>query len=129
MGVTRYPQAKTEDDIEHLVESLGYDFDQFELDHFLRHIEARRRRELLVIGYPVDPTVHGLWIPVEHADYIFFNNQTPYIHQIHIILHEIGLIASDGDVNGRDGQRKLDGLDSAEPNVLQERRAAREDVD
>ena len=77
-------------EIQALVDSLGYDFDQFELLHFLHHIESLRNRQIILRPYPFAEVLFGLWVRAPSADYIIYSNDCHPIHQIHTILHEVG---------------------------------------
>lgn len=72
-----------------VMESLGYDFQHFEVENFIHHLEQRRGRNILRVSYDFHPGLTGLWIPAETTDYIFYAQFTHPIHQIHIVLHEI----------------------------------------
>ena len=74
------------------IDKLGYDFDQFELNDFVRHVERLLRREIILIPFAFDRGLSALWIRAETAHYIFYNDRTHAIHQAHSILHEIGHI-------------------------------------
>lgn len=83
------------DRLKELIDRLAYDFNQFELAHFIRHIERLQRREILVIPLPFEPGLSAVWIRAETADYIFYNVRTHPIHQSHNILHELAHILLD----------------------------------
>ncbi|MEO8610895.1 MAG: hypothetical protein ABI690_23565 [Chloroflexota bacterium] len=72
-----------------VVESLRYNFRQFEIENFVHHLEAQRARSIVCVPYDFRPDVTGVWIPAETADYIFYTRYTHPVHQIHIVLHEI----------------------------------------
>lgn len=78
--------------LETIIEQLGYDFGQFELADFIRHIERRNRREIVVKGVPFEFGLSAIWVHAETADYIFYNERTHGIHSTHNILHEIAHI-------------------------------------
>lgn len=75
--------------IQLVLDSLCYDFNTFEVDHFVHHLEHLRRRTIIRVSYNFDAGLTGLWIPAETADYIFYTQFTHPIHQAHITLHEI----------------------------------------
>jgi hypothetical protein len=75
--------------VQFVLDSLCYKFDEFEVDHFVRHLEHLRGRSIVRMSYDFDPSLTGLWIPAETADYIFYTRFTHPIHQVHITLHEI----------------------------------------
>ncbi len=74
------------------VDRLSYDFTQFEIAHFIHHIERLQRREILVIPLSFEPGLSAVWVRAETADYIFYNVDTHPIHQTHNILHELAHI-------------------------------------
>lgn len=78
--------------LKEVIDQLGYDFSQFELAHFIQHIEQLQRREILVMALPFEPGLSALWIRAETADYIFYNARTHPVHQLHNILHELAHI-------------------------------------
>ncbi len=78
--------------IQFVLDRLCYEFDEFEVDHFVRHLEHLRGRSIVRMSYDFDPSLTGLWIPAETADYIFYTRFTHPIHQVHIMLHEIAHI-------------------------------------
>lgn len=75
--------------IQFILDSLCYNFGEFEIDHFVQHLEHLRGRSIVRMSYDFDPSLTGLWIPAETADYIFYTRFTHPIHQVHITLHEI----------------------------------------
>jgi hypothetical protein len=74
------------------VENLGYDFNDFEIDHFIRHVERLKRREIILVPMALELGLYALWIPQNTAHYIFFNSQAHAIQQTHSILHELAHI-------------------------------------
>ncbi len=72
-----------------VIRHLDYNFENFELSHFLRHLEQVRNRALFVVPWSFRPDLFGLWIPQESADYIFYNQGLHPIHRIHTVLHEV----------------------------------------
>ncbi len=75
--------------IQFVLDSLCYDFDAFEVDHFVHQLEHLRGRSIIRVSYNFDAGLTGLWIPAETADYIFYTQFTHPIHQAHIMLHEV----------------------------------------
>jgi hypothetical protein len=88
-------QMTVSDRLKEFIDRLGYDFNQFEIAHFIQHIERLQRREILVIPLPFEPGLSAVWIRAETADYIFYNVRTHPIHQTHNILHELAHILLD----------------------------------
>lgn len=75
-----------------VIEQLEYDFNTFELNDFVRHVERLRRREILTLPLPLDLGLSAIWIRARSADYIFYNDRLHPIHKTHNILHEIAHI-------------------------------------
>lgn len=75
--------------IQTVLDGIEYDFNQFSLDGFIKHLEVSRKRTIVQVSYEFNPGLTGLWIPAETADYIFYTRLTHPIHQVHIILHEV----------------------------------------
>lgn len=75
-----------------VIDQLGYDFKHFDLNHFIDHIQRRRRREIIIVPADFDHELSALWVRAETADYIFFNISHHIIHQTHSILHELAHI-------------------------------------
>jgi hypothetical protein len=80
------------DRVRQAIESLDYDFQQFELKSLLQRVQTQRQRQITCVGYPFHPGLTGLWIPASAVDYIFYAQNTHPMHQIHIILHELAHI-------------------------------------
>jgi hypothetical protein len=75
------------------IERLGYDFSRFTLQDFIEHVIAcRQGRPIIVLGWPLERDPHGAWVKARHADYILYDNTLHYVHQEHVILHEVGHI-------------------------------------
>ncbi len=74
----------------------GHDIpDPFDLPAFCASVAAARGRTLHLHQLPragVDGTACGLWLATDKADHVFYAAGTGWLHQQHIILHEIGHI-------------------------------------
>lgn len=69
--------------------------DPFDLRAFCASVAAARGRDLHLHQLPqagVDGTACGLWLATDKADHVFYAAGTGWLHQQHIILHEIGHI-------------------------------------
>ena len=75
-----------------VIERLDYDFSHFEINHFLRHVQRQRDKDLFVKAVKVEPELHGLWVPGPTADYVFYNVAAHAVHKVHILLHELAHI-------------------------------------
>ena len=81
-----------ENKLKDVVESLDYDFNEFELTHFIRHIEQLMRREIILVPLPLELGLYAVWIPAETAHYVFYNEIAHPVDQTHSILHELAHI-------------------------------------
>lgn len=85
-----FPNLKSESDkVQYVLYALAYDFNEFELSHFVKHIGIYREKPIQLVPFPFTPTLFGVWVLAEMRDYIFYNACVQPIHQTHIILHEI----------------------------------------
>jgi Zn-dependent peptidase ImmA (M78 family) len=69
---------------------LHYDWHNFSVNDFTRHVAHQRQRELYLLGIPLVTTeFSGMCVIMPATDYIFFDtNRHPAIQQ-HTILHEL----------------------------------------
>ena len=81
--------AETRPTVQAVVEGLGYNFDQFNIEDFQHHVADRRGRPLEVRYVPLSPELFGFWFPAEHADYVAVNAKLHPAHRIHTLLHEL----------------------------------------
>ncbi|SOD75184.1 hypothetical protein SAMN05892883_4390 [Jatrophihabitans sp. GAS493] len=60
-------------------------------------VQQRRGRSLRILPKPADLTGGpcGLWLCTEHEDVVFVDESTSELHQLHILLHEIGHLLCD----------------------------------
>lgn len=77
--------------IEH-INQLEYNFEDFELQHFLDHIQQSRNREIMLLPVKNGDDASALWVKSKETDYILYNSNIHSIHQTHGILHEIAHI-------------------------------------
>ena len=75
--------------VDAIVESLGYNFNSFDVTDFLHHISSRRKRELSVHTVPLSPKLFGFWYATADTDFIGINAKLHPAHQIHTLLHEV----------------------------------------
>ena len=80
------------DDLATTLDRLGYDFQAFDLAHFIQHVETYRQRTIFVNPLPLQLELSAAWVRAETADYIFYNQDTHPVQQTHSILHEIAHI-------------------------------------
>ena len=76
------------------VEQLNYDWRQFTLDDFIRHVQQHRGRPITIIGVSL-LEFSGLCLSTPVQDYIFYaTNRHPTLQQ-HAKLHEIAHLVLD----------------------------------
>lgn len=75
--------------IQAAIDGLGYDFNVFEITHFLKHLREWHPRPLKILYVPLLPELFGFWYQWNDVDYIFINNGLHRAHKIHCLLHEI----------------------------------------
>lgn len=76
---------------EKVLAELHYDFRSFTIGDFVSHIGQARQREIITIPWRMPPALFGAWMSDadESKEYIFYRDNVPAIHQIHIQLHEL----------------------------------------
>ena len=74
-----------------ILKELNFDFTTFTMDGFLRRVSQARGREIITIPWNMPTTLFGAWISDadQPREYIFYRNDLPRVHQIHIQLHEL----------------------------------------
>jgi len=82
---------------EKILRDLDYDFKAFTIDTFIARVSEVKRRRIRTIPWDMPPGLFGAWLidGDERVDYIFYRQNVPPIHQIHIQLHELAHILSD----------------------------------
>ena len=69
-----------------------YSFRTFTIDSFVSWINQSRGRKIFFVPWPMPGTIFGVWIMTATNDYIFYDKETPPVHQVHIKLHELAHI-------------------------------------
>ena len=65
-------------------------------------LTEQRNRPVLLEAVSLPPTIAGVWVAIERADYIFYAHDAPRPHQEHIILHEVAhLLCGHASVPGQ----------------------------
>jgi hypothetical protein len=85
------------------IDALGYDFAQFNIEHFRRHLEAQRGRPIIVKSVNFPAGVFGLWSSGASHDFIFLNRDQHPAQFIHSLIHELAhMVLEHRNVNLRD---------------------------
>jgi hypothetical protein len=76
------------------LKGLGYTFEQFDLESFVRCVEKQRGRRIDFIATDFPTGYDGAWITAkdELVEYICFDQALSPLHQDHVKLHELGHI-------------------------------------
>lgn len=76
---------------EGVLKALGYDFHHFSIGGFISFVSDLKKREILTIPWNMPSTLFGAWVSdgEEPKEYIFYRDDVPLIHQVHIQLHEL----------------------------------------
>ncbi|MGW4637099.1 hypothetical protein ACWEN6_01160 [Sphaerisporangium sp. NPDC004334] len=65
----------------------------FEINTFCASVSLARGKPLILTAAPMTPTAdscpYGLWVGFDHADHIYYEQNTSPLHQAAIILHEV----------------------------------------
>jgi hypothetical protein len=81
----------TNEKAQKILKGLKFDFATFTMDAFLQRVKEVKGREIITIPWEMPLTLFGAWISDanEAREYIFYRNNVPEAHQIHIQLHEL----------------------------------------
>ncbi len=76
---------------EKVLRELHYDFRSFSIEHFIYWIGGLRERQIISSPFKMPAGMFGAWFTddEEPREYIFYRDNSPKIHQIHIQLHEL----------------------------------------
>src|SRR3989337_2451240 len=76
---------------EKILKELGYDFHTFSIEGFISFVSQNKGREIITIPWGMPATLFGAWVSddEEPREYIFYRDDVPVIHQVHIQLHEL----------------------------------------
>jgi len=65
----------------------------FDVNELCRRVGLTRRRPIVLAALPLASAGPcGLWLAADAVDLICYEQQTSYLHQQHIVLHELGHI-------------------------------------
>jgi hypothetical protein len=70
----------------------------FDVSAFCRRLAEQRGRPIRLQAHPIPaPGPFGVWVHTSAEDVIVYQEQTSRLHQVHIVLHEVGhIIAGHG---------------------------------
>ncbi len=76
---------------EKALRELHYDFHSFTIEGFISFTSKARCREIITIPWRMPANLFGFWVSddEEPREYIFYRDDVPVIHQVHIQLHEL----------------------------------------
>jgi len=76
---------------EKILKELQYNFHTFTIKEFVSFVGETTGREIITFPWSMPPTLFGAWMSddEEPREYIFYRDNVPLIHQIHIQLHEL----------------------------------------
>ena len=79
------PQARK------ILDELNFDFHAFTIDHFIEWVATVKGRKIILFPWQMPSGMFGAWMSdgEEPREYIFYRDNVPTLHQIHIQLHEI----------------------------------------
>ena len=82
---------------EKILRDLDFDFQAFDIEKFISWIGVLKGREILTIPWDMPRNLFGAWMSdgEEPKEYVFYRNNVPRIHQIHIQLHELAHLLFD----------------------------------
>ena len=69
--------------------AIDYDLDDLTIEGFAHWLERVRERPIVFVPRHMPATVFGAWIFAADTDYVFYETDTPPLHQAHIRLHEM----------------------------------------
>jgi hypothetical protein len=74
-----------------ILTELNYDFRDFTIEHFIKWIEAKKGRELLLCPWEMPSGFFGAWMSdgENPREFFFFRENAEHLLQIHIQLHEL----------------------------------------
>lgn len=76
---------------EKILKAFHFDFATFTLPGFMQAIGQSRGRKIIPVPWDMPLGLFGAWMSDgdEPQEYIFYRNDVPEMHQIHIQLHEL----------------------------------------
>jgi hypothetical protein len=69
--------------------AIDYDLGNLTIEGFARWLEHRRGRPIVFVPRHMPATVFGAWVSADDRDHVFYEADTPPLHQAHICLHEM----------------------------------------
>jgi hypothetical protein len=83
---------RTRVEIEHVIDTLAYDFRAFTPFDFVEHVQTVLQQSIYVLSVPLGPGFFGFWVRKPKAHYIIHNTDLHPTHKIHTLLHELAHI-------------------------------------
>ncbi len=82
---------------EAIIEELDFDYSSFTIQRFVTFIEDYIGRKIELIPWTMPKKIFGAWISDQDlsTEFIFFDENAPPMHRIHILLHELGHLIRD----------------------------------
>ena len=82
---------------EKIVKELKFDFRSFTIDRFIRSVEEFKHCRIKMRPWSMPSGMFGAWMTDSESgdEYIFYRDDVPPIHQIHIQLHELAHLLLD----------------------------------
>lgn len=79
------------DQMQTVLDELGFDFRNFTMTNFVSWLEAHKGRRIFFLSGPMPVNMYGAWFSDSEYphEYFFFDHTVPTIHQVHIQLHEL----------------------------------------
>jgi hypothetical protein len=90
------------------IDDLRYNFSEYNLDDFIRHIESSKGITIHLILFPMANGTQGFWTRRQVNHYIAYSSVLHPVHKKHTILHELAHVVLDhqprplGDLIPRD---------------------------
>lgn len=75
-----------------ILSGLEYDFAHFTIDGFTDCVAERLGRPIRSVPMLMPPGLFGAWIKGPKAEYILYESPPPFVHSVHIRLHEMSHI-------------------------------------
>ncbi|MGB7337507.1 MAG: hypothetical protein WBC91_01340 [Phototrophicaceae bacterium] len=81
--------------IDQVIENLQYEFQKFDLDSFIAHIEAYKKEKIRLVPFNFTKSTSGLYVKASDLSFIFYNENRNPVLRNHIIIHELAHLLLD----------------------------------